>query len=396
MRRTAVALAFLLSACEGLIFIESPPDPLGPGPRPRPEIRLDGGGGQVPIPGTDGGWCDIGDTRPSAVYYGTREPTMLSMSEGQKLAVVMYRTGGWVCSGTVIADRWVLCAKHCNPSGGTLGEIHAGPDPDAPNTVIAVSRVLRHTGRDLLLLELSESISGRLPGIVPIAYYSATIDSSWRGRVVECAGYGTQEDGTLGERRFTAQPIADVDSTYVTVDGEGRHGLCGGDSGGPVFYQDTGGQIFVLGALTGGDPSCTGQDNYTRVDPAWLESNVGPPSGPPDDPCMGIDARGRCDGSTAQWCESGALRSEACAGGTTCGDGAEGYRCRTPEGPLPGPGPDEPCGALTIQGRCTDAGVAEWCEGGVIRRAYCSRCGLVCNAITDRGGAWCEEMSIPP
>lgn len=387
MRRTAVALAFLLTACEGLLVIEIPPDP---GRDPRPDIYLDGGGA-VPIPGEDGGACDVGDVRPAAVYYGTREPTMLSMSDGQKLSVVMYRIGGGLCSATVIADRWVLSAKHCNPSGGTLGEIHAGPDPDSPNTVIRVSRVIRHPGRDLLLLELSEPISGRLPSIVPIAYFSAPVDSSWRGRIVECAGYGSQEDGSIGERRFTAQPISGVDTTYVTVDGEGRRGLCGGDSGGPVLYQDTGGQIFVLGALTGGDSSCVGQDNYTRVDPTWIEDNVGPPP----DPCVGLDARGRCDGNTASWCDAGVPRSEACTDGSTCGDGADGYRCRSPD-PGPGPGPGEPCGGLTVQGRCTPEGTAEWCEGGVIRRAYCRRCGLRCDAVTSLGGAWCEDPGIPP
>lgn len=389
MRSTLAVLGALgLVACEGLLVLDVPaPEPP---PGPRPDIFLDGGG---PIPGADGGACDVGDTRAAGVYHGTREPTLLSMSEGQRLAVAMYRTGGGVCSGTVIADRWVLSAKHCNPSGGTLGTVHLGRDPDAPDVEIDVARVIRHPGRDLLLLELGQSVRARLSEIQFIPYFTGNIDASWNGRTVECAGYGTQEDGTIGERRFTAQPISGVDATYVTVDGEGRHGLCGGDSGGPIFYQDTGGQIFVLGALTGGDPSCVGEDNYTRVDPDWVLENVGPtdPPDPPPDPCMGLDARGRCDGSTAEWCEGGMLRREECAGDTTCRDGADGYRCRGPD-----PAPGDPCDGLTVQGRCTEDGTAEWCEGGIVRRAFCTRCGLACRPITALGGVWCEEAGIPP
>ncbi|MCB9593396.1 MAG: trypsin-like serine protease [Sandaracinaceae bacterium] len=388
MRWSAVVFLFLLGACEGLISLDVPQPDRPPGPPP--SIFVDGG---RPPPGVDGGECDVGDHRPSAVFHGTTEPTLLSMTNGQKLAVVMYRTGGGVCSGTIIADRWVLTAKHCNPSGGTTGSVHFGRDPDNPDIAIDVARVLRHPGRDLILLELSESVHGRLADVSFIPYFTGPIDSSWSGRTVECAGYGTQEDGTLGERRFTAEPISGVDGTYITVDGEGRHGLCGGDSGGPIFYQDTAGQIFVLGALTGGDTSCVGEDNYTRVDPAWVLENVGPtdPPDPPADPCMGLDARGRCDGSTAEWCEGGALQRMDCVGDTTCRDGADGYRCRGPD-----PSPGDPCDGLTMQGRCTADGTAEWCEGGIIRRAYCTRCGLACRPITALGGVWCEEAGIPP
>ncbi len=382
-----VLIGILSVACEGLLVVDVPA--ADPPPPPPPSIRLDGG-----MPGLeDGEVCDVGDTRAAGVYHGTTEPTLLSMSAGQRLAVVMYRTGGGVCSGTVIADRWVLSAKHCNPSGGTTGSVHLGRDPNDPNVVIPVSRVVRHPGRDLLLLELSESVRGQLSDVAFIPWFTGTIDASWRGRTVECAGYGTQEDGTIGERRFTAQPISGVDGTYVTVDGEGRRGLCGGDSGGPIFYQDTGGQIFVLGALTGGDPSCVGEDNYTRVDPTWVTENVGPPPtpDPPADPCMGVDARGRCDGNTAEWCEGGMLMRTDCSGDTTCRDGADGYRCRGPD-----PSPGDPCDGLTMQGRCTEDGTAEWCEGGLVRRAYCGRCGLACRPITALGGVWCEEAGIPP
>lgn len=329
-------LVVLALGCEGVIAIDSPSLEDPPAPPSRPNVFLDAGG---PPPGqdagapTDAGACDVGDERPFAVYYGTNEPTLLSMSAGQRMAAVQYLTGGGLCSGTVIAPTWVLSAKHCNPSGHTRGEIRFGPNPDSPTHSVSIARAFVHPSRDLMLLELSSPVTDLEPSLTPIAHYAEAIDSHFVGRMVECAGYGRQEDGTTGERRFTAQPIVGRSGTYITVDGEGRHGLCGGDSGGPIFWQDGAGTLFVLGALTGGDSSCVGQDNYTAVDADWVRGHVGEPAPPPP--------------------------------------------------PMPGP-----CGDVTAAGRCTD-GVAEWCQSGEVRRADCGRCGLRCAPVLERGGAWC-------
>jgi len=395
VRRIPIVLSLALCACTGLLELDLPEADRPPPDPQRPDVYLDGGSNPpLPIPGVDSGMCDVGDERAMAIYHGTVEPTLLSMTAGQKLAVVMYSTGGGVCSGTVIADRWVLTAKHCNPSGRTSGSIRLGTDPNSPDISIGIARAIGHptSGNDLMLLELAEPVSGRLPSITPIAWHTGTIDSSWNGRTVECAGYGTQEDGTIGERRFTAQPISGISSSMITVNGEGRRGLCGGDSGGPVFYQDASGVITVLGALLGGDPSCVGEDNYTKVDAGWIEEHVGPPSAPePEDPCMGLDERGRCMGETAQWCEAGELRAEECGAGTSCGLGPDGHRCIDADTP-----PGDPCGGVTIQGRCTPEGVAEWCEGGMLRRAHCRRCGMACRPLLEFGGVYCEDPGIPP
>lgn len=354
----------------------------------RPERRIDvfGGDSDVRIVDAatanspDGGVCVPGDIRPLAVYYGTREPTLLDLSAGQVLAVVMYNsTPGSVCSGTVIADEWALSAKHCNPSGSATGSISLGSDPDSPDIEINVDRVIRHPGRDLLLLHLSESVSARAPTISPIPFYPEAVSSAFVGRVVELGGYGRQETGRIGERRFSAQPVASVGGNYITVDGEGTRGVCGGDSGGPILWANAAGQVFVLGALTGGDPSCVGRDNYTAVDATWVTGEVGE-----TDPCMGVSATGRCTGAVAQWCEGGTtLRQETCGGETECRSGEQGYRCYAR-------GEVDPCGDITAEGRC-DGAVAQWCEAGVIRRADCGRCGLRCAAVTEVGGAYCTE-----
>ncbi len=44
------------------------------------------------------------------VFYGTSLPTHVTLSKGQRWSI------GWFggCSGTMISDRWVLSARHCN------------------------------------------------------------------------------------------------------------------------------------------------------------------------------------------------------------------------------------------------------------------------------------------
>ena len=49
-----------------------------------------------------------------------------------------------------------------------------------------------------------------------------------------------------------------------------------------------------------------------------------------DDPCGGLDYRGRCVGDTAEWCDEGELKNENCAShGQRCGyiNDEIGYYC---------------------------------------------------------------------
>jgi len=71
----------------------------------------------------------------------------------------------------------------------------------------------------------------------------------------------------------------------------------------------------------------------------------------PDDPCMGIDYLGSCDGATAVWCQDGALRTFDCAGdGQVCGwiDDSVGYYCMADTGSVPDT-PTESCGTAIEQ-----------------------------------------------
>jgi hypothetical protein len=211
------------------------------------------------------------DDNPSPVYYGTRDPQHVTLTSQQVLAIGTF--GG--CTGTVVADQWVITAKHCNLRSGA--RFCVGEDPEDPDTCVRVSQVY-NARTDMTLVKLERPISEVAPQLQPIPLFTGELDRDVVGQTAEASGYGQQESGGYGEREFTAQPISSLGSVTVAVDGEGRRGLCFGDSGGPLMVQGPDGKARIIGVLSEGDSSCVGVDNFTRVDVnrQWLEGYLGP------------------------------------------------------------------------------------------------------------------------
>jgi Cysteine-rich secretory protein family len=87
------------------------------------------------------------------------------------------------------------------------------------------------------------------------------------------------------------------------------------------------------------------------------------------DPCGGLTLEGRCEGTTARWCESGAQRQEAC-GARGCGVNGGLNRCNPDAPPAACASPIEAAElALTNQAR-REMGLGELrCDEGLARAA---------------------------
>jgi len=328
------------------------------------------------------------------IYNGDEEPTLYNLTAQQKRAVVAMTKANImgvytnICTGTLVAPHVVVTAAHCfdqkpNPSQIriTLGKDSANPDKAYDVQSYAVNPKYVRTAadpapHDNAVIVLKGSVLDTFPDIQPFAMRSELLKNVVSEHV-QLAGFGGTQDNDDNSLRYWAEePIVALDDASFTVDGEGEHGMCFGDSGGPAFLQGQSG-IEIIGTLSWGSETCLDKDHFSDLsaDKDWLRAQI-----PITKTCGLVDEKGLCAGDMARWCDTGTLVQRDCKkDGQVCVVNEQGEaRCE-----------EHPCGNLSFQGEC-QGHVAVWCENNELRSRRCIPCGEVCGWVGEDLGYYCH------
>jgi hypothetical protein len=338
------------------------------------------------------------------------------LSSPQDDAVVSIQASGNGCTGSLIAPTVVLTALHCVaeydprfrfncepdgslPPGATIGQLGELVDPRGITVTVGIglegdrvrAKSIFGTGStDACHDDLAVVVLERAPDIGDAPLVSLRFSRPTRkGEMTRVVGYGDvgQTDTMLGRQVRSDVLLRGVGGPDASTPGDTGvlprtvmvgEGPCHGDSGGPLFSQETGAQIGVYSLLQ--QSTCAGpstRNTYTQVQPfealirEALESEGAEPLLEPEEP-----------EPTGAGGEAGAA-SQPSGGSVGVGGTASGGSGATGEMPSEaGAAPTDPGNGSTGRGRYKDsscsyrgAGQAErssWVLGAALILAGCA------------------------
>jgi trypsin len=184
-----------------------------------------------------------------------------------------------LCTGMVVAPRWVLTAGHCVGADGIV----LGSNDLGRGRVALVDAAVAHPAvgagmrpHDVALLRLSTPLE-----VAPAPLTGAEGDGLRPDVLGIVAGWGfTPELSSLAHEGVVRVAAADA-SLVLSVPGPSEP--CRGDSGGPLLVDGV-----VVGVIGFGDAQCARYAGFTRLTAvhAWLTATIAPPGSPTAEPVL--------------------------------------------------------------------------------------------------------------
>ena len=235
------------------------------------------------------GGCGPSDTRPtvelaSAITSGT-------VDEGDSAVVALLSSGQAYCTGTVVADRWVLTAAHCLQSMSP-SEVYVGTRPSAGGQRLQVARTIIHPRFNFIGLENDLGlVQLAVPApMTPLRLMRQPLDQAWVGSTVRLVGFGSTSstDTEPPLKRTGMGRITVLDTQKFTLQGAPSQ-TCITDSGAPALY-DQDGVDYVVGVSSSGDAHCQEYARIVRVDAYADDFILGTIGGPDSHGCQASPA----------------------------------------------------------------------------------------------------------
>ncbi|MBE1485898.1 S1 family peptidase [Plantactinospora soyae] len=181
-------------------------------------------------------------------------------------AAAVFSNGSFTCSGTIIAARWVLTARHC--VSGTMsvrvGSVNRSSGGVTSNVTSSASRY------DLALLQLSTSINTSYVTLSS-AYPPVNSTNSIYGWGMTCySGCSASAQLKTANVRVTSTNVTDAYGGRAIRSTRINGNAWRGDSGGPEFYN--GAQVGVASTADGANIQNYGSVAYNR---SWITSVAG-------------------------------------------------------------------------------------------------------------------------